>query len=539
MRVVILGGGYAGAHAANALEKKLGGREGVEVALVNKERYLVASPLLADVVSGDLEARDVVTPLRRLAPKTRLLVGNLTSVDLDEKTAALAPALSPREVTVEWDRLIVALGTIPALSARPGFAEHGMPFSTLADAIALRNHVIRVLEQAAIEEDPATRATLLRFVVSGGGYPGTQLAASLNDFLRAAVATFRPALSTREIRVVLVHDGEHVLEREVSPGLARYATRTLISSGVEVASGVRADAATPDGIVLSDGRRIAARTFLVTAPSVTSPAVSSLDLPLEDGRFRVGPSLQVEGREDVWAIGDCAAVPLPGSGGLCPPTAQYATRQAELAAENVLASLDGRPQRTFAFTEPGRVGVLGRRRAVAELPGGVRFSGLPAWLAWRANHWSKLPGIDRKLKVGASWLMNLLVRKEIADPTPEGPSVVGREHHQAGDIVFQQGDLGDQLYIIISGKVEVMRETGVAAERLAVLEPGEYFGEMALLGRGVRAATVRCLAETQLLTLPASEFGALMEGVPGFRREVEEVAALRARRHNVEGHDPF
>ena len=539
MRILILGGGFGGAYAAMALERLLGDRDDIEVALINRDNYLVFQPLLAEVVSGDVGVHDTVTPLRRLVPRTRLFVRDVTSVDLEASTVTLAPAFHPREVVLGWDRLIVALGSVPALSAQPGFAEHAMPFRTLADAVRLRNHLIRVLEQAAIEEDPSARTTLLTFVVAGGGFSGTELAAGMNDFLQEAVAAFRPALSPRNIRVVLVHNGEYVLEREVSPQLARYATRALARTGVELALGVRADSATPESVVLADGRRIGTRTFVTTVPSAPSPVVMSLDLPSDKGRLRVGPTLQVEGRDDVWAIGDCANVPHPEPGKLCPPTAQYAIRQAALTASNVLASIDGGSQRPFTFTGLGKLGALGRRRAVAELPGGVRLSGLPAWLAWRAVYWSKLPGLDRKLKVGASWLMDLVVPTEITQLELGGSAGVGRVHLKAGDTVLRQGDLGDHLYMIISGEVEVVRETGVAEEPLAVLGPGEYFGEMALLGRGVRGNTVRCLTPTQLLTLPASDFSDLIAGIPGLRRQFEDVAALRAQRQDADRHEPF
>ena len=508
------------------------------MSLVNKDNYLVFQPLLAEVVSGDLGVHDTVTPLRRLAPRTQLFVREMTSVDLEARAVTLAPSFRPREVVLEWDRLIIALGSVPDLSARPGFAEHARAFRTLADAVRLRNHLIRVLEQAAIEEDPSARAALLTVVVAGGGFSGTELAAGINDFLREALAAFRPSLSPREIRVVLVHDSERVLDREVSPRLARYATRTLARTGVELVLGARADEATPESVVLADGRRIATRTFITTVPSVPSPIVTSLDLPSERGRLRVDSTLQVEGRDDVWAIGDCAAVPNPDGKGICPPTAQYAIREADLAAENVVASIDGAPRRAFAFTGLGKLGALGRRRAVAELPGGIHLAGLPAWLAWRAVYWSKLPGLDRKLKVGASWLMDLVVPTEITQLELGGSAGVDRVHHQAGDTVFRQGDLGDHLYMIISGEVEVLRETGGAQERLAVLGPGEYFGEMALLGRGLRGATIRCLMPTQLLRLPASDFGALIAGIPGLRREFEGVAELRARRHDAAAQEP-
>jgi NADH dehydrogenase len=533
VRVLILGGGFGGAYAARTLERLLAERDDVQVSLVNRDNYLVFQPLLAEVVSGDLGVHDTVTPLRRLVPRTQLFVRQVTSVDLEARTVTLAPSFRPREVVLEWDRLILGLGSVPALSARPGFAEHALAFRTLADAVRLRNHLIRVLEQAAIEDDPRARATLLTVVVAGGGFSGTELAAAINDFMREALSAFRSRISRQELRVVLVHASEHVLDREVSPRLAKYATRALARTGVELQLGVRADEATPECVVLTDGRTIGTRTFITTVPSAPSPVVTSLELPLEQGRLKVDSTLQVEGRDDVWAIGDSAAVPSPEGKDLCPTTAQYAIREADIAAENVLASIDGTPQQTFVFTGLGKLGALGRRRAVAELPGGVRLAGLPAWLAWRAVYWSKLPGLDRKLKVGASWLMDLVVPTEITQLELGGSAGVDRIHHQAGDTVFRQGDLGDRLYMIVSGEVEVLSDSGGAMERLAVLGPGEYFGEMALLGRGIRGATVRCLSPTQLLALPASDFGALIAGLPGLRHEFEDMAAVRARRHDA------
>lgn len=243
--------------------------------------------------------------------------------------------------------------------------------------------------------------------MAGGGFSGTEVAAALNDFVRRAVGHYR-SIPREEVRIVLVHSGRRVLERELTSRLAAYATKTLAEQGIELMLGERLVAASPHNAVLSDGRRISTRTLISTVPSSPNPVVEQLGLPTVRGKLECDSTMAVKGCEGVWAVGDCALIPTLG-GEPCPPTAQHAIRQAKVLAANILAAHTGARRQSFAFTGLGKLGALGHHRAVAELPGGVTVEGLAAWLMWRGIYWSKLPGASRKTRVAVSWLSDLVL----------------------------------------------------------------------------------------------------------------------------------
>jgi NADH dehydrogenase len=338
------------------------------------------------------------------------------------------------------------------------------------------------------------------------------------------------SIPREDVRVILVHSGTSVLERELTAHLASYATRELAAQGIELMLGERLVAASPQSAVLSDGRRISTRTLISTVPSSPNPVVEQLGLPTARGRLDCDATMAVKGAQGVWAVGDCGLIPMPG-GDPCPPTAQHAIRQAKVLAGNILASHTGGRPRSFAFTGLGKLGALGHHRAVAELPGGVHVSGLPAWLMWRGIYWAKLPGASRKTRVAISWLSDLVLPPHPVQLNLGGGRGATQAHYEAGEPVFEEGDTGDSLYMILSGRVEVLKRFGAEGSEPQVvgeLGPGEYFGEMALLGRRPRTAGTRALTSLDLLVLPGSDFSALADSLTEFRSEFEQIARTRA-----------
>jgi NADH dehydrogenase len=536
-RVVVLGGGFGGVYTALYLERLLAKGAPVDASLVNRENYLVFQPMLPEVVAGDVGILDTVSPLRQLLQRTQLFVREIEDVDLDRRVVTLAAGLTPRTRELAFDHLVVALGNVTDFRGIPGLPEHALPFKTLADAVRIRNHVINVLEQSSVERDPDLRRTMLTFVVAGGGFSGTEVAAALNDFVRRAVRDYR-SIPQDEVRIILVHSGTSVLERELTPRLATYATTALAEQGIEVMLGERLVAASPRSAVLSGARGIPTRTLISTVPSSPNPVVEQLGLPTARGRLECDATMAVKGRDDVWAVGDCGLIPMP-SGEPCPPTAQHAIRQARLLAANVVARHTGAPLRPFAFTGRGKLSALGHRRAVAELPGGVRLAGRLAWLMWRGIYWSKLPGASRKTRVAISWLSDLVLPPHPVQLSLGGGSGAAHGHYEPGETVFNEGDTGDSLYMILSGRVEVLKRFGEEPRVVRMLGPGEYFGEMALLGRHPRSATTRAQTALDVLVLPGSDFSALAESLTEFRSGFEESAHLRAESDAaLAGEDP-
>ena len=527
-RIVILGGGFGGVYTAKYLGQLLKGRADVEVVLVNKENYFVFQPMLAEVVSGNIGIMDTVSPIHRLLPHAKLFIREIEAVDIKAKTVTLAPGFRPRSTVLRYDHLVLALGTVTDFRGIPGLHEHALPFKNLADAVALRNHLIYVIEEASIETDPEVRRQLLTFVVAGGGFSGVEVVAEMNDFLRSVARQYR--IDKSEIRVMLVHSGERILEREMPERLSLYAQNLLQKRGVELLLKARLKTASPGSAVLGDGKAILTRTLVSTVPSSPNPLIEAMGIPTDRGKIRVDRQFVIEGHPSVWAIGDCATMPTP-DGGTVPPTAQHATRQAKVLAHNIVATMEGRPLKAFAFKGLGKLGSLGRHRAVAELFNRIRIggpgTGFIAWIMWRTIYWWKLPGLDRKMRTGLSWFMDFLIPPDTVQLKMGGGNAVSQMHFEPGEVVFHQGDLGDSLYIIVEGETEVVIENDGRQDVVARLGAGEYFGEMALLNQRTRSATVRCSKPTTLLALRQGDFRALVANLPDLKKSFEGVMETR------------
>ena len=524
-RIVILGGGFGGVYTAIALEKRLRRRDDVEVVLVSKEKYVVFQPMLAEIVSGSIGMLDTISPLHRLLPRTQLYIRDIDSIDLENKTVTLGPGFQPRPLVLPFDHLVLALGSVTDFRGIPGIHAHALPFKTLADAVHLRNHLIDVLSEAQVEKDPDLRKELLTFVVAGGGFSGVEVAAEMNDFLRRVAKQFR--LTKSDIRVILVHSGDRVLEREMPESLGLYAQKALARKGVELLLQSRLVTASPGAAVLSGGKRIATRTLVSTVPSSPNPLIESLDVAKKRGKVEVDRALRAKDAPSLWALGDCMAMESLTGEGLVPPTAQHATRQAAVLADNIVATLDGKPLREYAFKGLGTIGSLGYRSAVALLFNSIKLSGFPAWIIWRAIYWMKLPGLDRKLRVGISWFLDLVIPPETVQLKMGGGGGVSQVHYEAGEVIFRQGDLGDALYIILKGNVEVLLEEDGKESVIARLGDGEYFGEMALLKERSRSATIRCTGPTDLLALRQGDFHTLVANLPEMRHGFTKVMRKR------------
>jgi NADH dehydrogenase len=524
-RVVILGGGFGGvAVAKRLLRAARRGSPRLEVHLVNRENYMVFQPMLPEVVSGSVGLADTISPLRRLLPGVRLYVRDVQAVDLERRTVTCAPGFEPKPLLLPFDHLVVALGNVTDFRGMTGLAEHALPFKTLGDALALRNHTIRALEEAAASPRGELRTQLLTFVVAGGGFSGVEAIAELHDFVRRALRSY-PAIVRDECHFVLLHARERILP-EMDEGLALYAQSLLQRRGVEIRLGARLQAATRDHAILADGTRIPTRTLVATVPSHPNPVVETLPLEKQGGRIVVDGFLRARDRTDVWALGDCALVPLPAAPGpgepaFAPPTAQHAIREGTLLADNLLATLRGEEPRAFAFTGLGTMASLGHRRGVARVFG-MRLSGFAARWAWRTVYLMKLPGLDRKIRVGFAWALDLFFPPDLVQLRIGRSSGVDHEHFEPGQIVFEEGDVGDRLYIIVKGTAEVVRTRDAREELLNTLGKGQYFGELALLRRTTRSATVRCRDAMDVISVEKGDFLALLENLPEMLGDVEE-----------------
>jgi NADH dehydrogenase len=236
--------------------------------------------------------------------------------------------------------------------------------------------------------------------------------------------------------------------------------------------------------------------------------------------------MQIEGNPNLFALGDCAKIPLNGDQ-VCPPTAQFAIREAKVLAHNIHAAIKGLPQKNFFYKALGLMGALGHHSAVGEFFGKIKISGFFAWLVWRAVYWVKLPGMDRKLKVLFSWILDMLIPPESVQLKIAPSQGIMPLHYESNEIIFHEGDIGDYLYIITSGKVEVLKNIEGKSTPVATLGKGEYFGEMALVNQRTRSATVRCIEATDVLALRKTDFGLLVSSFSQLKSEFEKSSKER------------
>jgi len=526
-RILILGGGFGGVYTAIYLQKffkkQIKAKE-IEICLVNKENYFVYQPMLPEVVSGSVGIFDTVSPIKKLLPKSRIYVREIEKIDIENKQVLLVPQFSHTMIPLSYDHLVIALGNITDFKDNAGMHEHALPFKNLADAIQIRNRVIDAVGAAANETDPAIRQQLLTFVIGGGGFSGTEVCAELNDFAQKVCEEY-PSLSPEEVRVVLVHKKDRLFDKELPESLGNYAGKLLAKRGVDIRFGRMLIAATPEGAVLDDETRILSKTVISSVPSSPNPLVAELNLSKSHGRLNTNSFMQVEDHENVWALGDCAMIPLvKKENEFCPPTAQFAIRQAKQLAKNIKAQMEGQEKQSFDFSALGMLAALGQRSAVAEFFGKFKFSGFIAWLMWRFIYWLKLPGVDRKVKVGVYWFLDLFIAPDTVQLKLSPSQGIAQLHFEPGEIIFNEGDAGDFLYIITQGEVEVYNKQG----HLANLGPGQYFGEMALLREAKRNATIKCIKSTNVLALTKKDFGTLVANFKELRQNFEETDKLRS-----------
>ncbi len=397
---LVLGGGFAGGYVARLLGKR-------GATIVSPENFMLYTPMLPEAASGTLEPRHVVVPLRMMCPHAELLLGRATEVDAERRRVHVET--DGGLLTVLYEVLVVALGAVSRTLPIPGLADHALGFKTLADAIHLRNHVLRRLEAAAAATSEGHRRRELTFVFVGAGYAGVEALAELADLVRDALRYY-PTLRGEPQHWVLVDAAPTILP-EIPRKLGDYAARELERRGVDIRAGTTLESVEPHAAVLSDGDRLLTSTVVWTAGVRANPVNERLGMPLDErGRIVVDETLHVEGVPHTWALGDGARVPNRATPGeFDPPTCQHALRQARRLAKN----LTGEP-RPYRYRMLGQAATLGRYKGIAQIPG-ARLRGFSGWFVTRTYHLYQLPLLRRKLRVVVDWTTALLFRRDIAE----------------------------------------------------------------------------------------------------------------------------
>ena len=412
-RILIVGGGYVGLYTALRLQRRLT-RGAAEVIVVDPQSHMTYQPFLPEAAAGSIEPRHVVVPLRRVLKHCTVITGAVTRITHKTHSATVMP-LAGEPYEIGYDILVVAPGSVARTLPIPGLAEGAIGFKNVGEAIFLRNQVLACLDVASSTTEPAVRRRALTFTFVGGGYAGIEAFAELEDMARYAVKKYYPQIGVDEMRWVLVEASPRILP-EVSLVLAAYTVDQLLRRGMDVRLNTRLQSMVDGHIVLGDGERYDCDTVVWTAGVKPNPMLAQTDLPLDSrGRVDCESTLKVRGVANAWSAGDCAAVPdlsVNSPGARTAPSAQHAVRQAKVLADNIVSVLRGGAPARYSHKNAGSVASLGLYKGVAEIYG-IKIRGILAWFLHRTYHVSRVPTLNRKIRVLADWTLALVFRREI------------------------------------------------------------------------------------------------------------------------------
>lgn len=486
VRVVILGAGYAAIRVIMSLRKAIYDGE-VEALIINRNNHHTFHGFVSEMLTGRISPHMITSPSRRIFKPAKLMLGEIEDIDLAGKTVTVSRDMDRKFFKVPYDHLVISVGSVTAHVPLSGMDKHGFDLKTYETCLRLRNHLMRIVEIAANEPDEEERRRLLTFVVIGGGYAGSEVSGELTDFQSIIRTSILKHISPEDFRVILIHSGEQILpDYARGPGAngygnghpkqVAYAAGYLEKNlGVNILRNHRVEAITPEEVILDDGQRIPTRTAIPTVGIKTPPLVQLLPFEREPTRGRIitEQTLRVPGQTNVWAVGDCAAVPHPVAG-VCPPVGVYATFGGEELGRNILRQERGEPLVDFVHPGIGQAVSLGRRTVAGEI-WGLYTRGFLGWLiAWRAGLIYFIPTWDRKLRLLADWLIWPFVGRDLVGARDKRPSdfTIHRLHLEPGDVICQRGQRLPYCYVILDG--EVIKEC--ANGQTVALHRGDSFG---------------------------------------------------------------
>lgn len=438
--ILILGGGFAGVEVLKNLQKKYNDDNKTEITLVSQNNFLLFTPMLPEIVSGTIESRHIVTPIRSFCKSAKFYEAEVKAVELDKKQVVITHQLGKCEKcpdyhhkatekmighdhVLSYDYLVIALGSEDNFFGNKNIEKNAFTLKTINDAIVLRNHIIKTLEQAVLEQnDTNLRKALLTFVVVGGGFSGVETVGAINDFVRESIKKYYPSLYMSDVKVILVSGTDKILE-QIDENLGRFALAELKNSGVEFIGTTTVKDVTEGGALLENGDLIPSFSVVWAAGVTPNKLISNLKCEHDrKNRIIVNSFLEIKGYEDiVYALGDCSSITNPHTGKPYPPTAQHAIRQSKVVSINIISSVRRqikgqtlKEKKEFDYKTKGMMAEIGKRSGVAILFGKIKIHGFLAWWLWRLYYLSNLPTTKKKLKVLGDWIFDLIYKPDVS-----------------------------------------------------------------------------------------------------------------------------
>lgn len=408
-KVLILGGGFGGFYVFKSLEKSLGEESSIQLSLVSETNYFLFTPMLPEIAAATLHPSDITIPIRAFSKSGRFYHAKVLYIDFHSKVVRIMRVFDGSVSEIDYDYLVISLGSTNNFFDNKKIEDNVLTIKSLEDAIAIRNHVITMLENADQEKDDVLKKKLLTFVVVGGGFAGVETAGELNHFVRDSVKFFYKNVDQNDIRVILVSSKNGILP-EVSEELGRYSFTKLQETGVEILTNVRAIDAGEDYVLLNDNTIIPCTTVIWSAGTKIKQVISQLPCKHDKkGRILVNEFLRINSFPTVYCLGDCAHVVGDGS----PSTAQHALKQAEIVSKNLLVDLiDKGSLKKFGYKNKGFMAIIGKRNAVAEV-GSLKLVGFKAWILWRYFYLSNIPSKEKMLRVLIDWILDLFFTRDV------------------------------------------------------------------------------------------------------------------------------
>jgi NADH dehydrogenase len=523
-KLVIVGGGFAGATLAEQLGRRVA--PDVEVIVISSENHMTFTPMLAEVAGRSLSALDVTVPGRQIARGATWVTAAVTGVDL-KKNEVEYTRPDGQKATLPYTHLVLACGSDVNLDVVPGMAAHAYTLRTVGDGFDLGNEIITRFEQAAAEPNDAERERLLTVVVVGGGFTGVEAAGHLFDLMRN-IMPFYPQLSHVRPRMVLLQRGPKIVPEFQHDSLSEFALRKLRQNGLDVRLNTDVKEVTAQYVRLGTGERIDSGLTVCSVGTAPVPLIKKIGLPVERGRLKTEPDMRVTGSANVWAFGDCAAVPNAWNAQISPPTAQFALRQAKQLAANLLRVQRGGATKPFHFRPQGLLATIGHQNGVAEIYG-LKFSGLIAWLLWRCVYLMKIPTIGRKLNVVVDWTWDIFFKPNVVEVRVARRQRFKQAHFAAGDFVFRKDEPVAGIYVVKSGSAGLYIDEA-APTPFVTWSKGDHFGELAFLEEAEHStypAAVKAETPLDLLVVDRADFSGLAESLGMLQKDIE--VALFAR----------
>lgn len=524
-KVIIIGGGFGGAFAAKELAKRSG--KELDIELISDRNYFVFQPLLPEVAAGTINAQDAVTPLRLLLPNIKIRLADVKSIDKDKQTVTILQGRKRILQELNYDHLIIASGQITDLSLFPGFSQHSLTMKNMADAYKLRNHVIQCMELADVTRFDEIKKMALTFVVAGGGFSGVETMGEILEMVDR-VRKFYPNIKKEDIRAIVIQlDGRLLME--MPEKLAEYATKQLEKRGTEIMLNTGIESATATTVSTNKGDIIPTMTIITTIGNGPSEFVKQLPFELMRGKICTNEYLQVKGHDNIWSLGDIAAIPLPADKAdpskqrFAPPTAQFAVREAKQLAINLSAATQGKQLTPFIYNPKGMMASLGAYKGVMQM-GRFRMTGLIAWMMWRGIYIGMLPHISTRLRVALNWLFDYFMPRTIVQMAHSESSALKQTHYREGEVVYARGELIPGFFIVLSGKfkLSVKTEDGETVE--TILSEGDHGGDQVIKASQLTLGKLENIEKGELLFIGRDDFKRLSQAIPVINEHLSENA---------------